>query len=156
MQKILCGVMLAILLGFLVYPEWQLEWTCRLDYRYYYDADLPNGATAPPTSAWQQGSELAHHTDARRYWIFLPPTPQPDPLPPPRSERTGTGAVDLGQRHTSYLKASITEHTARLNLRKMRWESFVLLIPTGMFAIMFRDKPRRQKGQNREPPKFFS
>lgn len=156
MQKILCGTMLAILLGFLLYPEWQLKWTCRLDYKYYYDADLPNGVTTPPPTAWQQGSELAHHTDSRRFWIFLPPRPQPDPLPPPRSEHTGTGAVNLGLRHTSYVNARVTEHDASLNLRKMAWETFVLLIPLGMFAIMFRDRPARVPGQNREPPKFLS
>ncbi len=156
MQKILSGAMLVILLGFLLYPEWNLQWTCRLDYRYYYDADVPAGRTAPSEEAWQEGFELAHHKAVLRHWIVLRPKPQADALPPPKSEFTGTGAVKLGQRHTSYVKASITESSVTLNRRKMAWETFVLLIPAGMFAIMFRDRPRRLSGTEREKPRFIS
>jgi len=156
MQKVLCGTMLAILLGFLAYPEWTVTWTQRLDYKYYYDADIPAGASGPSPETWQAGFDLERCRTTRRHLVFFRPKPSSPPLPSPKSERTGTGAVELGLRHTVYTGTSVVNVSAALNRRKMAWEAFVLLIPTGMFLIMFRDNVRRRVSLTpQEPPKFI-
>ncbi len=143
-QKYLSVSMLLILLGFLIYPQWMITWTQRLDYRYYYDADLPQSAQGtPPDDVWQSGFELEKHHESRRHWIFPPPHPHMEPLPAPKAEFTGTGSVNLGKRHTTYTNASVLNLSATVNKRNSLWEITIMLIPLGMFLIMFRDKPRR-------------
>lgn len=157
LQKTFSGAMAAILLGFIAYPEWNLAWTNRLDYQYYYDADLPAGSTAPPPEVWQKGFETEQRHETVRHFLFPKPTPRPAELPPPKSELTGTGAVNLGQRHTRYTGTSALGASATVNLRKMAWEAFVLLIPLGMFLVMFRDNPGpRSVRKPPDPPKFIS
>lgn len=136
--------MLLILFGFLIYPEWTITWTQRLDYRYYYDADLLKSAqSTPPQDVWQTGFEEEKHRESRRHWIFPSPRPHAEPLPAPKAEFTGTGSVNLGQRHTTYTRATVQNLSATVNKRNSLWEITIMLIPLGMFLIMFRDRPRR-------------
>lgn len=135
--------MVAVFLGFLLYPEWTISWTRRLEYRYYYDADLPQAsATEPPPGAWQTGCELQPYYEVRRHWLFFPPSPRKEPLPASTSELTGTGTVKLGRRHTVYTGITLLNRSAALNVRKMAWEVLVMPIPFAMFLFLFRTKSR--------------
>jgi hypothetical protein len=136
--------MAVVFLGFLLYPEWTLSWTRRLEFRYYYDADLPRGAsTEPPPEIWQTGCELQPLYAVQRHWIFFAPRPPREPLPSPTSELTGTGSVNLGKRHTVYTGITLLDRSATLNLHKTAFEIVVMPLPFAMFLFLFRSKTRR-------------
>lgn len=141
LQRYLMGFMALVMAGFVVYPEWRVTWNVRLDYVYYYDKDLDG--SRPPAGLFEAGSEIARHGEVRR--AFLVPGPRvPQPLiPPPKAEATGTGTLDLGLRHTIYTNAAIEGLDARINGGKLAADLLLLLIPMAMFAVMFRDRPRK-------------
>jgi hypothetical protein len=139
MQRLLVGFMLLVIAGFLLYPEWHIEGTVQLDYVYCYDKDLAEPRS--PDGIFARGFDRVRLKDTRR--AFLIPGPRrPHPLiPPSKAERTGTGTLDLGRRHTLYTDARVTEFTARVNRVKTVREILLLLVPLAMFLTMFRTKP---------------
>lgn len=134
--------MAIVFLGFLLFPEWTLSWTRRFDYQYYYDTDVPAGSTKPPPSAWQTGQECQSFYEVRRHFLLSRPSPVAPPLPPPRSELTGTGTINLGHRHTVYTGGVILNPTVTLNVRSWLWEMFFMPVPFAMFLFLFRTKSR--------------
>lgn len=137
-QRILVGFMLLVAAGFVGYPEWRLAWTVEFDHVYYYDKDLTG--PRPAAGLFQRGTDVVRHTASRRA-LLIPGPPRPlEAIPPPKAERTGTGTLDLGRRHTLYTDARVTDFTARVNGPAMARDLILLLIPTALFAVMFRNK----------------
>lgn len=157
MQRLLYAAMALSAAGLLLYPEWTVNWTSRLDYQYYYDADVPAATSIPPPAALESGFELERRSETYRHWILPKPSPRPAPLPPPRSEFTGTGTVELGKRHTTYTRASVSNVTTHLNWHKMLLDVVLLLIPFAIFLVMLNLYSRVPPNPtHRHPPKFFS
>jgi hypothetical protein len=130
--------MLVVIAGFVLYPQWLIDWTSQLDYVYYYDKDLPE--PRPPAGLFERGSERVRHMETRRALLFPGPGRPTTLIPPPKAERTGTGTLDLGARHTLYTDARLVEFAARVNRLNTLRDVVLLLLPLALFGVMFRNK----------------
>jgi hypothetical protein len=141
-QKILTACMGPVILGVILFPQWTVRWTIRVDCRYYYEADAHKWTAThdalPPPDLIQSGSETESHEDTVRACLFSGPRRPLCSIPAPKTESTGTGSVDLGRRRTVYTGAKVVEFSAHLNIVRLVAEAAVMTVSLAIFLLVFR------------------
>ena len=140
-QKALAWIGLVFVLAQLLFPPWDLQWTTRFDYEYYYEGDLHRfGVTKPadlPEDVIGHGKEAVSYVDSRRAVCGFGPSKPHLKLPPQKVEQVGVGYVDFGRRVTTYTKATLDNFKVTLLADDLVVQVLVTLGSMAVLVLMF-------------------
>ena len=117
-QKWMALLGLCFVLGQLLFPPWDEQWTVTYFYEFYHEGDLKKSdavtATFVPENLKQHGQETTSYIDRCRAFVITGPRKPRPALPPPTREYVGTRTIDFGPRVTTYTKAAVTAFDTRI------------------------------------------